>query len=158
MRVGLVLSSLLIAGAAVAADTSLVVEVAGATKTLTAAQIAALPKEIVRGAAHGDPERAYSGPPLAAVLTLAGAKLDEVRGPALAQYVLVEARDGYRVVLAVAELADDISSHKVILATSVDGKQLDDEQGPFRLVVEGERHPARWVRQVSALRLRAVDK
>ena len=38
------------------------------------------------------------------------ARLDSLRGHGLAQYVMVEARDHYRVVLAIVEFADDFTS------------------------------------------------
>jgi hypothetical protein len=133
------------------------VEVAGTTKTFSAEQIQALPQDTVTAAAHNGPRQVFVGPQLRAVLIAAGARLDSLRGRALAQYVVVDARDDYRVVLAVAELSPDFTSRKVILARMVDGQPQGPEQGPWRLIMEGELRPARWVRQVRSVRLRAAD-
>jgi DMSO/TMAO reductase YedYZ molybdopterin-dependent catalytic subunit len=139
-------------GAQVTRD--IVVEAAGVTAVLTAADLAALPSDTLRTRTHDGPEQVFIGPRLSAVLTRAGARLDSLRGRALAQYVLVEARDGYRVVLGVVELASDFTPRRIILAHSADGQPIGEGEGPWRLVVEGELRAARWVRQVSAIRLR----
>lgn len=138
------------------APDDLQVEVNGVTHVLTAGALKNLPQDTVRGRMHDGPEQVFVGPRLSDVLRQAGGSLDSLRGARLAQYVVVEARDNYRVVFSIAELARDFTSRRVILAHSVDGSALPPEQGPWRLVVEGELRPARWVRQVSALRVRAA--
>lgn len=132
------------------------VEVAGVGHVLTVSDLRSLPQDTVRGRVHDGPEQVFVGPQLTAVLKRAGASLDSLRGARLAQYVVVEARDNYRVVFSIAELDKGFISRQVILAHSVDGHALPTEQGPWRLVVEGELRPARWVRQVSALRVRSA--
>jgi hypothetical protein len=87
-------------------------------------------------------------------LAAGGARLDSLRGRALAQYVLVEARDAYRVVFAVAELNPAFTGRRVILARTSDGQPLTPTEGPWQVIVEGELRPARWVRQVTSIRLR----
>jgi hypothetical protein len=42
----------------------------------------------------------------------------------------------------------------VYVVTKRDGKPLSDKDGPFQLVVPGEKRAARWVRQVTALSIR----
>jgi hypothetical protein len=37
------------------------------------------------------------------------------------------------------------------LADTKDGQPLPPREGPFRIIVPGEKRPARWVRQVSAV-------
>ena len=34
-----------------------------------------------------------------------------------------------------------------------DGKALDARGGPFRVVVPGDKRPARWIRQVTTLKI-----
>jgi hypothetical protein len=41
----------------------------------------------------------------------------------------------------------------VYVVTKRDGKPVPDKDGPFELVVPGEKRAARWVRQATALRL-----
>jgi DMSO/TMAO reductase YedYZ molybdopterin-dependent catalytic subunit len=91
----------------------------------------------------------YEGVPVAEVLRFAGVPLGgHLRGPRVANYVLVEAADGYRAVLALAEVDPGVAEKLVLLADRADGKQLPGPAGPYRLVVPGDRIHSRWVRQV----------
>ncbi len=76
-----------------------------------------------------------------------------LRGKAMAMYVLVTARDGYRVVFALPELDPDFSdaSKQIILADTADGKPLSEKQGPLRVVVPQEKKAARWIRMVETI-------
>jgi hypothetical protein len=78
---------------------------------------------------------------------------DALRGKELADYVVVDARDGYRVVFALAEFDAGYSDRIALLADRVDGKAIDSTTGPLRLVVPDEKRPARWVRQVTRITL-----
>jgi DMSO/TMAO reductase YedYZ molybdopterin-dependent catalytic subunit len=91
------------------------------------------------------------------VLSRAGVALgDELRGTALARYLLVTARDGYRVVYALAELDAGFTDAVVLLADRRDGRLLSDEEGPLRLIVPHEKRGGRWVRQVVRLEVKAA--
>lgn len=68
--------------------------------------------------------------------------------------VEVQARDGYRIVFALAEFDDAFSASPAILVDRRDGAPLPDEEGPLRIVVPGERRAARWVRQVEHIVVR----
>ena len=94
----------------------------------------------------------YEGVPLAEVLRFAGVPFDgHLRGPRVATYVLVEAADGYRAVLALAEVDPSVAAKDVLLADRLDGKRLPASAGPYRLVVPGDRIHSRWVRQVTRI-------
>jgi glucose/arabinose dehydrogenase len=94
----------------------------------------------------------YGGVLLADVLGLAGVKFGkELRGPLLANYLLVEAADGYRVVFALPEVDPAYTDNVILLADRRNGEPLDAKEGPYRLVVPHERMHARWVRQVTRL-------
>jgi hypothetical protein len=85
---------------------------------------------------------------------MAGIRLGEaLRGPRLSEASLVEAADGYRVVFALAEADPAFATREIILADKRDGKPLDAREGPFRIVAPGDKRPARWVRQVIALKV-----
>jgi hypothetical protein len=45
----------------------------------------------------------------------------------------------------------------IYLVTTRDGKPLSETEGPLQLVAPGEKRGARWVRQVSALRIRQAN-
>ncbi len=42
---------------------------------------------------------------------------------------------------------------QVVLAFLKDGKPLDDKEGPYRIVIPDEKRMARWVRQVTTLKI-----
>jgi len=112
-----------------------------------------LPQHRVHAEAHGKVVDC-SGPNLIDLLEAVSAPSGEaLRGKNLALYVRVSAADGYRVVFALAEL-DPASRNEVPIVTAAcEGHPLEAKDGPFRLVVPGEKRPARWVRQVTAINL-----
>jgi hypothetical protein len=96
----------------------------------------------------------YEGVALADLLGLAGVTFGQtVRGPRLADVVVVEASDGYRVAFALAELDPGFTDRVVLLADRRDGQPFGKDDGPFRVIVPGEKRPARWIRQVTAIKL-----
>jgi len=131
----------------------------GAVRTLEAPAIAALPRVSVPLTIHGE-AHLFEGPLLIDVLKAAGTTGVEagaaLRGPALAQAVVVRAADGYAVVFGLAELDPATRPNRIILADAVDGAPLTAGDGPFRLVAEGDLRPARSVRQVTAIEVMRV--
>jgi DMSO/TMAO reductase YedYZ molybdopterin-dependent catalytic subunit len=104
--------------------------------------------------AHEKKTATYSGVPLRDLLTDAGVPSGEnLRGKALATCVVITANDGYQVTFSVAELDESIGNLQVLVADSEDGKPLAQVSGPLRLVVPGDKRPARWVRMVKAIRI-----
>ncbi|MDN5782277.1 MAG: molybdopterin-dependent oxidoreductase [Luteimonas sp.] len=115
------------------------------------ASLAALPRATVIATAHGATLHC-TGVALAAVLQAAGViPADGLRGAALGRYVQVDARDGYRALFALAEFDPTLGNSTAALVDRCDGKLLDEDDGPLRLLVPGEARPARWVRQVQAI-------
>lgn len=96
----------------------------------------------------------YEGVALRSVLEKAGVTFGEtLRGKRLASCLLVEAADGYRVVIALPELDPAFTDKQAILAFLKDGKPLDEKEGPYRIVIPDEKRMARWVRQVTTLKI-----
>ncbi len=129
----------------------------GKTVTLTAADLSGLVQHKIDATEHGT-AASFDGVLLSDIL----AKVDmpsgeKMRGKLMSLYLLVEAADGYRVVFALPELDAAFTDRKVYLATRRDGKALTDKEGPFRIVVPDDKRPARWVRQVTALRIRQAN-
>lgn len=120
----------------------------GGAASLSAADLAALPQDTLHARFHDGPAVTFVGPGLLAVLRLAGARVDTVRGPALRQYVQVVSQDGYRVVFSLAELAPGFGNARVMLVRTENGRPLDAKYGPWRLWVPGDAHPSRAARQV----------
>jgi DMSO/TMAO reductase YedYZ molybdopterin-dependent catalytic subunit len=94
----------------------------------------------------------YEGVELREVLSRAGVRFgEEMRGKAVANYVLIQAADKYEAVFALAELDPAFSDRLILLADSADGKPLADSNGPLQIIVPDEKRHARWVRQVVAI-------
>ena len=121
---------------------------------LSADALARLPRTTARVPDSAGREIVYEGVQLVEVLSAAGVKFGhDLRGPALANYLVVEAGDGYRAVFALPELDPENIDHVVLLADRRDGKPLDANEGPLRIVIPGEKRHARWVRQVIVFRI-----
>ena len=125
----------------------------GRSTTVTAAQLATAHRTTIT--AHGyDSPATFEGVLLWELLSSAGVALgDKLRGLRMTEVVIIEAADGYKVAFALAELDSAFTSSKAILADKRDGKPLSTKEGPFRIVVPSDQRPARWVRQVTALRV-----
>jgi hypothetical protein len=144
----------LVLQAAMAQSQQLSVQNGDAKQTvLTRADLEALPHVKVTTTKAGT-SAVFEGIALEAVLEKAGVQLGEtLRGKRLASCLLVEAADGYRAVIALPEIDPAFTSKQVILAFLKDGKPLDDKEGPYRIVIPDENRMARWVRQVTALKV-----
>jgi DMSO/TMAO reductase YedYZ molybdopterin-dependent catalytic subunit len=94
----------------------------------------------------------HEGVQVVELLRRAGVPLGkQLRGPQMKLYVIAGAADGYQVVFALAEFDPDFTDRVIILADRRDGHVMTPKEGPFRLVVAGEKRHARWVREVTAL-------
>jgi hypothetical protein len=128
----------------------------GETASLSVADIAALPHEAVTLQLEGK-TAPCEGVRLSVLLAKVGAPSGKaIKGPDLADVVEVDAADGYRVVLALAETDAVFRPNRVILADRCNGAPLGAGEGPFRMVVEGDLRPARAARQVTAIALRRL--
>ena len=65
------------------------------------------------------------------------------------------ARDGYRVVFSLGELDPATGGRRVFVVDRCDGKPLDADVGPLRLLVPEDARPARWVRQLQSITVSA---
>jgi hypothetical protein len=138
------------------AQTVQIVDAEGHSATVTATQMAKAPRITVRVNDHDTPA-VLEGASLAAILSLGGIQLgDTLRGPRMSEALLAEASDGYKVVFALAELDPVFATRDIILADTRDGKPLEAKEGPFRIVAPGDKRPARWIRQVTTLRIVTV--
>lgn len=99
-------------------------------------------------------DHVYSGVILSDLLQKAGATMgQQLRGENLTKYILVEASDGYQVVFALAELDASFTDRKIILANKIDGQPLAAADGPYRIIVQDEKKPARCIKQVTAIKV-----
>lgn len=125
----------------------------GKAVVLARADIEALPHIKVTTSDHGA-SATFEGVALKAVLEKAGVSFGEtMKGTRLALCLLVEAADSYRVVIALPEVDPAFTAKQVILAFLRDDKPLGEKEGPYRIVIPDEKRMARWVRQVTALKI-----
>jgi hypothetical protein len=123
------------------------------TTPFTMAALRALPSTTVRAAGHDGVMSDFKGVSLSLQLGRAGAALgDNLRGAGLTQYLVAEAADGYRAVLAYAEIDSTFRSDHVIVAYQENGADLK-ETGPLQLIVPGDLRHGRWVRQLECVRV-----
>jgi len=100
---------------------------------------------------HSRQDETYSGVPLIDLLARLGVP-EKPRGKDLRLYVVAEGSDGYQVVYSIGEVTPDVHDGTVVIADAKDGKPIGND-GPLKLVATGEKRPARWVRNLVAIRV-----
>ncbi len=127
--------------------------------TLHSADLAQLPRDTVSIDEEDGTKTAYQGVPLQAILSKAGIPMGHnLRGKALAAYVLATAKDGYQMIFSMGELDPDFGNAHILVADQRNGAPLFGYQGPLRLVVAGDKHGARSVRMLEKLQIVQVRK
>ncbi len=153
----LILAALLLAPLPAMAQTVALTGPTGQRATLTAADIAGLPRVKVAFDNHGT-KQDFEGPLLIDVLAKVGTPTGkDIHGAELATVVLVTAKDGYQVAIGLAEADPGTRANKIILADRLDGAPLLPSAGPFELVIEGDIRPARSARMVTAIEVRRLS-
>jgi hypothetical protein len=155
LLIGLVLS------VALAECQQLTIEAGGGKQIVLAkSDIESLPhvKLTIPASHDSDGAVTYEGVALKSLLEKAGVEFGHsLRGKRMASCLLVEAADGYRVVIALPEIDSDFTDKQVVLAFSQNGKPLDVKEGPYRIVIPDEKRMARWVKQVTTLKIVEVQ-
>jgi DMSO/TMAO reductase YedYZ molybdopterin-dependent catalytic subunit len=127
--------------------------------TLKQDDLLKMPRETMSVEEQDGSKVEYEGVPLREILTRAGAPLgNQLRGKALATYVLAKAHDGYQVLFALGELDAAFGNAKILVADKRDGKPLFGYQGPFRLVCPNDKAGARSVRMLETLEVVRLQK
>jgi hypothetical protein len=122
----------------------------------TPATLAALPhKTITVHNEHTKADETYSGVELIDLLAPLGVST-QPHGKDLRLYVVAAGSDGYEAVYSIGEVTPDLNNSTVIVADTENGKALAAD-GPLKLVATGEKRPARWVRNLVAIRVMAAD-
>jgi hypothetical protein len=138
--------------------TLIVVGAVGKTLSLTLGDLKALPRARADVKTEDGTTNVYEGVLVGELLKRAGAPVGaELRGDAVASYVVASASDGYQVVFSLAELDPAFTHNDVRIADTVDGMPLFDYQGPFRIVAPKDARAARSVRmlqRIEVVRLR----
>jgi hypothetical protein len=147
----------MVAGFARGASTPLLEVSADAHTRLVvgAADLVALPRAKVSVSDEHGTRIVYEGVPALEILRRAGAPLGkELRGPNMTMCVVAGGSDGYQAVFALAEFDPAFTDQLILVADHRDGQPLNSREGPLRLIVPGDKRPARWVRALTILRLK----
>jgi DMSO/TMAO reductase YedYZ molybdopterin-dependent catalytic subunit len=131
--------------------------------TVTAGDIAKLPKKTLRVKDDKGVLTTFEGVALQDVLDLAGVLFgSKLQGARLVAFVLVEGApppveatfprgpgEDYRALFSLPELdASFTDDQPVILAITQNGKPLSSADGPYRVIVPGDKRQSRWVKDV----------
>lgn len=100
---------------------------------------------------HAKADQTFSGVPLIELLKPLGVP-QKPRGKDFQLYLIAEGSDGYKVVYSIGEVTPDVHHGTVLVADAMDGKPLA-ANGPVQLVASDENRPARWVRNLVAIRV-----
>lgn len=121
---------------------------------LTREALASMPRTTVISKDKDGKDHTYKGVAIAAILNKAGVTTGaQLKGANLAKYLLVGCADGYHVIFSLAELDAAFTDRVVILADEGDGQPLPADRGPYRLIVPGEKKPARSCYRVTSLKI-----
>lgn len=104
---------------------------------------------------HANVNQTYTGVPLMDLLANLGVP-DKPRGKDLRLYIVAQGSDGYKVVYSIGEVSPDLHDGTVIVADKLAGQPIG-QAGPLQLVVTGEKHPARWVRNLVAIQVHTAE-
>jgi hypothetical protein len=132
----------------------LIVQTEAGKQILSLADLETLPHVKVTASEHGSPAVNFEGVTVKSVLEKAGVTFGEsMKGKRLTNCLLVEAADGYRAAIALPELDPAFTDKQIVLAFLRDGRPLGEKEGPYRIVIPDEKRMARWVRQVTTLKI-----
>jgi hypothetical protein len=131
----------------------------GNTTAFAGAELSMLPhQDVTAFDFHEKQNHVYSGVPVHDLLAKAGVQFGEkLRGKALRLVVVAHCHDHYDIVFALAEFDDAFDSRTILLVDRQDGQPLPNGMGPVRLVVPGDKRPARWARMVESLEVIPVN-
>jgi len=151
----LLITAVVLSSVMVMAQIELEVE-GGARKLISQSEFQKMPHQTLTVTnPHTKQQEKYEGVPLRALLDQVAVPAGEkLRGPEMRNYIVVSAKDGYKVVLALVEIDPMFQQNQVLVADTLDGKPLDDKHGPLQLVVPEDQRPARWVRMISKISVR----
>lgn len=119
-------------------------------------EFAKLPRTAVKVPGKDGGEVEYKGVLVRDILKAAQIPLGDhsLRGPWVDRTVHFRAADGYQAAFGLGEFDDDLAEHGIILADEKDGSALPGGEGALRLLVPGEKRPARWAKGVVIVEIR----
>ncbi|WP_254509140.1 molybdopterin-dependent oxidoreductase [Anatilimnocola floriformis] len=131
-----------------------IIDQAGKKQSVTATEFGKLARRKVKATDYANAETEFEGVTLADLLQSAGVVFGkELKGKGAATVVVLEASDGYRIPITLLEIDPGTTEQVVLVADQRDGKPLSEKEGPFRLVIPGDKRQIRWIRMVRTIRL-----
>ena len=132
-------------------STSLTISYDGKSKTWTPQELAQMPQTAIDlYNAHTKATEHYAGVPLIDLLKTLGVP-EKPHGKDFQLYLVAEGTDGYQVVYSLGEVTPDVHDGTVLVADTLATAPLPAESGAFQLVAAGEKRPARWVHNLTAI-------
>ena len=130
----------------------------GTARTITPAALAAMPHVTVTvHNAHTNKDESYSGVPVDQLLMMvAPAKGEGPKVSANMQVVIAGATDGFHVALTLCDTDPACRTGKAIVADVQDTLPIEAD-GAFKLILTEDKRPARWVRNLDSLTVKAVS-
>ena len=140
------------------ASTTLTLTAAGKTVTFSPADLAAMPQRtLVVHNGHSNVDETYTGAAVSDLLAKYGFTLENGGARKVYHsYVRAEGTDHYYVLFSASELEPTLHAGDAIIALTVNGQPLT-EDGKFKFIAGGDKKPARWVTNLSALSIVTVD-
>jgi hypothetical protein len=128
-------------------------------EALTLADLQTLPAETIEttflSEAGVEETHTYTGARLWDVLQQAGLILDPaLPEDSLHKYIVLTARDGYVVVIALAEIDPAFGGRPYLLAWMEDGTMLSGDRSPVMLAVPGDRTEGRYIYGIASIDVR----
>lgn len=134
-------------------STSLTISFDGKSKTWTPQELAQLPQTAIDlYNAHTKATEHYAGVPLIDLLKALGVP-DKPHGKDFQLYLVAEGTDGYQVVYSLGEVTPDVHDGTVLVADTLGAAPLPADSGAIQLVAAGEKRPARWVHNLTTIRV-----
>ena len=139
-------------------STSLTLTVNSKSTKFSLADLAAMPQKTVKvHNAHTNADESYSGVLLSDLLAKASFVSDKItQQTMLHSIVRAEGTDKYWVVYSATEVEGSEHAGDVIVAIAQDGHGLGAD-GNLKLISTNDKKPQRWVRNLTAIALKAVQ-
>jgi hypothetical protein len=78
---------------------------------------------------------------------------EKLKGRRAATVAIRDASDGYRIVISLLEIDPATSDKVAIVADRRDGELLSEKEGPYRLIMPGEKREIRSIRNLQSIRV-----
>jgi hypothetical protein len=137
---------------------TLSITAAGKTVSLTMDELKAMPQRTLRvHNGHNNQDETYTGVGLDDLLARYGITLANGNAHKVYHsYLKAEGTDKYWVLYSASEVIPELHTWDSIVALTLNGEPIKAD-GEFKMVASGERRPARWVSNLSAITIVTLE-